>query len=186
MVFWNGVDAVECSGIVIQKLQAVLAQNGYLFSASLNDNLKLASPRTDKFSASLQDVGLSDWFNTLPEGLDTWLGDNGSQLSGGERQRLLLARTLLMERPIILADEPFSNLDLASEREILDCLLHSEANPACILATHRLIRMDQFDEILVLDGGRVIQRGTHDQLLSMTGLYRELWQQQNNRFTYDL
>ena len=87
-VFWNGVDTVKCSSSAVQKLQAVLAQNGYLFSASLNDNLKLASPRTDKYSATLQDVGLSDWFSTLPEGLDTWLGDNGSQLSGGERQRL--------------------------------------------------------------------------------------------------
>jgi len=185
-VFWNRVDAVKCNGSAVQKLHAVLAQNGYLFSASLNDNLKLASPRTDKYAASLQDVGLSDWVNTLPEGMDTWLGDNGSQLSGGERQRLLLARTLLMDRPIILADEPFSNLDLVSEREILDCLLHSAAKPGCILATHRLIRMDLFDEILVLDKGKVIQRGTHYQLLSAPGLYHELWQQQNNLFTYDL
>jgi len=185
-VLWNGVDSQSLAGEDIRLWQAVLSQNGYLFSTSLSDNLKLANPDRAEFEITIKQVGLEKWYTSLPDGLETWLGDNGSQLSGGERQRLLLARTLLLKRPIILADEPVSNLDLSSELEILRMLLQNSADTSCLLATHRLTGMDFFDEILVMNRGEIIQRGTHNQLATQTGLYRDLWQQQNNLFSYDL
>ncbi|MEI8132122.1 MAG: thiol reductant ABC exporter subunit CydC [Leptolinea sp.] len=183
-VYWNEIDAINLSSLVVQNLQAVLGQNAYLFSASLQENLRLANPKVENDSISniLQKVGLNDWFLSLPDGLDTWLGDNGSQLSGGERQRLLLARSLLMNRPILLADEPFSNLDLAAEKAILQTIFANTAQAACILATHRLVDMDLFDEILVMDAGQIIQKGKHRELISRAGLYQTLWNQQNNLF----
>jgi ABC-type transport system involved in cytochrome bd biosynthesis fused ATPase/permease subunit len=185
-VFWNGFDSQSLVGEDIRQWQAVLSQNGYLFSTSLFDNLKLANPETEEFESTMNQVGLGKWFTSLPDGMETWLGDNGSQLSGGERQRLLVARTLLLNRPIILADEPVSNLDLTSERDILRLLLQHSANTSCLLATHRLTGMELFDEILVINRGVIIQRGTHSQLVDSSGLYRDLWQQQNNLFAYEL
>lgn len=185
MVFWNGIDVNLLCGRETRSRQAVLSQNGYLFSATLTENLKLSGADSDDYEKILRKVGLEKWFSKLPEDLETWVGDNASQLSGGERQRLLVARTLLMKRPIILADEPVSNLDLASEQDIQSLLLKSNPNTACILATHRLVGMDLFDEILVFDAGRIVQRGTHNELASSDGLYRDLWQQQSNLFAFD-
>ncbi len=136
--------------------------------------------------AYLNEAGMADWVAGLPEGMDTWLGDNGSLVSGGERQRLLITRTLLLNRPILLADEPFSNLDLKSEISILNALFRSSGNTACIIATHRLVGMDQFDEILVMDYGRIVQQGKHVELTNQPGLYRQLWERQNNRFSFGL
>ena len=185
MIFWNGFDNNLLSGREIRSHQAVLLQNGYLFSATLAENLKLSGAERDEYEKMLGKVGLEKWFSTLPEGLDTWVGDNASQLSGGERQRLLLARTLLLNRPILLADEPVSNLDLASEQEIQNLLLRINPDTACVVATHRLTVMELFDEILVLEGGRIVQRGTHRKLTSIDGLYHDLWLQQTNLFAFD-
>jgi ATP-binding cassette subfamily C protein CydC len=184
-IVWNGNDILSINGEDIRANQAVLSQNGYLFSASLGDNLKLANPDKAQFETTMNQVGLEKWYASLPEGLDTWIGDNGSQLSGGERQRLLLARTLLLKRPIILADEPVSNLDLASEHDILRLVLQANSGTACLVATHRLTAMELFDEILVMQDGQIIQRGTHNELVSSDGLYRSLWRQQNNLFAFD-
>ena len=185
MIFWDGIDVNLLGGREIRSRQAALSQNGYLFSATLAENLKLSGAERDEYEKMLGKVGLEKWFSTLPEGLDTWVGDNASQLSGGERQRLLLARTLLLNRPIILADEPVSNLDLVSEQDIQQLLLRSNPDTACLVATHRLTAMELFDEILVLEGGRIVQRGTHMELISSDGLYPDLWQQQNNLFAFD-
>lgn len=185
MIFWNENDINTVNGSKLRSYQAVLSQNGYLFSATLAENLKLSGARNDEYSKVLKDVGLEKWFTALPDGFDTWLGDDAGQLSGGERQRLLLARTLLQNKPIILADEPVSNLDLSSEQEILQRLLKINSGIAVILATHRLISMELFNEILVMDGGCIVQRGTHNELASVDGLYRDLWQQQNNLFAFD-
>jgi len=184
-VFWNGKDACELDGYSIRGLIGVLSQNAYLFSTSIKENLKLANSYNPNFQSILEEVGLTAWLNSLPNRLDTWLGDNGSQLSGGERQRLLLARTILLNRPLLLADEPFANLDLASEDKLLHLLLQCQPNCAQIIATHRLTGMHLYDEILVLDDGKIVERGTHTDLLITQGLYRRLWEQQTNLIFFD-
>lgn len=185
MVFWNGVDANELTGQTARNLLAVLSQNGYIFSASLKENLTLANADEQAHIQALKQTGLAEWFDTLPAGMDSWLGDNGSLLSGGERQRLLVARTLLLQRPIFLADEPFTNLDITSEHSILREILKVSSKNACVVATHRLVGMELFDEILVLDAGRIVQRGNHTDLIKQRGLYIQFWEQQNNLFFFD-
>jgi ATP-binding cassette, subfamily C, bacterial CydC len=186
-VFWNGIDTVHLGSLKVQSIQAVLAQNAYLFSATLQENMRLADSQLDQndISKLINNVGLEDWYQSLPDGMDTWLGDNGGQLSGGERQRLLLSRCLAMDHPVLLIDEPFSNIDKPSKNTILEAIIHNQKKTAVILATHRLVGMDQFDEILVLDGGRIIQRGTHSDLVKNAGLYQTLWFLQNNQFSFD-
>lgn len=182
VIKWNGLDVNSIHGSTVRAWQAVVGQNAYVFSATLKENLNLSGAPEADFLTALEQVGLSSWYANLPAGMDTWLGDNASLLSGGERQRILLARALLMRRPILLADEPFSNLDPVSESAILGNLLNSSGQAAAILATHRLVGMQRFDEILVMDGGRIVQRGNHTDLVSTPGLYRQIWHQQNNQF----
>jgi ABC-type multidrug transport system fused ATPase/permease subunit len=90
-----------------------------------------------------------------------------------------------MRKPVFLADEPFSNVDRASDKQLVRAIFESGGNMAIILATHRLVCMDLFDEILVLDSGQVIQSGRHEELISLPGLYRTLWEQQNNFFGFE-
>ncbi|NMB55672.1 MAG: thiol reductant ABC exporter subunit CydC [Leptolinea sp.] len=183
-IFWNDMDLNKLSGDAVRNQLAVLSQNGYVFSATLRENLSPAGSNKQDFMEVLKQVGLAEWFSRLPDGMDTWTGDNGSLLSGGERQRLILARTLLLDRPLLLADEPFNHLDLASEQAVLNVLLDSAQS--CIVATHRLVGMHRFDHILVLEAGRIIQAGKHTELLGVPGLYRQFWDSQNNRFSFDL
>lgn len=184
-IFWNDIDLNRLPGDAIRNQLAVLSQNGYVFSATLRENLSLAGSNEQDFMEVLKQVGLTEWFSRLPDGMDTWTGDNGSLLSGGERQRLMLARVLLLDRPLLLADEPFNHLDLASEQAVLNLLLASP-HRTCVIATHRLVGMDRFDHILVLEGGRIIQAGKHAELLAVPGLYRQFWDNQNNLFSFDL
>lgn len=183
-VYWNGVDFSQLDSHSIRSCQAVVSQNGYLFSASIRENFKLAAPEADdpRIIKAIRDVGLSNWLYNLPQGLSTWLGNNGQQVSGGERQRLLVARSLIMDRAILLADEPLSNLDANSEIKIMKTLLHHSGKSACLIATHRMISMEDFDEILVLSNGEIIQRGKHGGLSNQSGLYKQMWDEQNDRF----
>jgi len=183
-ILWNDMDLNRLSGDAVRNQLAVLSQNGYVFSATLRENLSLAGSNEQDFMEVLKQVGLAEWFSRLPDGMDTWTGDNGSLLSGGERQRLMLARILLLDRPLLLADEPFNHLDLASEQAVLSILLDSAHS--CVVATHRLVGMHRFDHILVLEAGRIIQAGKHAELLGVSGLYRQFWDSQNNRFSFDL
>jgi ABC-type multidrug transport system fused ATPase/permease subunit len=117
---------------------------------------------------------LSELVERLPQGLDNPLGEQGLKLSGGERQRLSVARALLKDVPLLVLDEPTANLDPVTERELLDALYESTRDRATLVITHRLVRMEVMDEILVLDGGRVVERGTHEELVGARGLYRQM------------
>lgn len=159
---------------------AVISQNGYIFNGTLRYNLLLADPGADedRLWDALALTGLQEWARNLPEGLDTWLGEHGAQISGGERQRLLAARALLQKADLYLLDEPTANLDVNTERDLVQVLTRTLAPYSVIWVTHRLVSMDWMDEILVLEGGQVVQRGTHAELLAREGLYRRLWQAQ--------
>jgi ATP-binding cassette subfamily C protein CydC len=170
-----------------RRLFALVSQSTYLFTATLRQNLLLAKPDADEAELLrvLDQAGLQDWFRQLPNGLDTWLGERGQQMSGGERQRLALARMLLQDAPIVLLDEPTAHLDTIYARQLIETLQAVLENHTVVWATHNLVAMDWMDEIIVVDEGRIVERGKHASLLSSGGLYARLWKIQNTELIPD-
>lgn len=166
----------------IRKQFAVISQSAYLFDASLRQNLLLAQPKASEFDllTALQSAQLDGWVKSLPNGLDTWIGEHGMRISGGERQRLAIARALLMDAPIYLLDEPAANLDPITEAQLWETLKPLLANRTLLLITHRLINLEQMDEIIVLDRGQIVERGCHSDLMTAGGLYRTLLELQRH------
>jgi ABC-type multidrug transport system fused ATPase/permease subunit len=165
----------------IRKLFAVVSQNSFFFNASIRQNLLLANPAAsqDQIELATAQAHIHDFISGLPSGYETWIGEMGTRLSGGERQRLAIARALLRNAPILLLDEPTANLDPITERAVLETLWGLMQERTTLMITHRLVGLDHFDEIVVLDMGRVVERGTHSSLLEQGGLYRRLWELQN-------
>jgi len=159
---------------------AVAPQNPYLFSATLRANLLLAKPDASEpeLVCALQQAQLYDFVQTLPQGLDTWVGEHGLRLSSGERQRLSIARALLKDAPLLILDEPSANLDAINAVRLMESILAAASGRALLLVTHRLIEMQAMDEILVLQQGRVVERGNQAELLALGGYYRRMWELQ--------
>ena len=181
VISFAGHDLRDYAQDGLRQTLAVVPQDAYLFGDTLRNNLLLSRP--DAGESDLLDViaraGLVDLLAQLPNGLDTWLGDHGLRLSGGERQRVALARAFLREAPLLILDEPTANLDPVTESAILTTLHAQTARRALLVVTHRLVQMASFDTILVLDAGRIVERGTHAELLAQGGLYCHLYARQN-------
>jgi ATP-binding cassette, subfamily C, bacterial CydC len=145
-----------------------------VFTASVRANVALARPEAS--AADLADAarraGLLGWIRSLPDGWDTVVADD--RIAGGQRQRLLLARALLADPPVLLLDEPTEGLDLATADRLVEDLLGGERT--VVLVTHRLTPLAAADEVVVLDEGRIAQRGPHDSLVLRAGPYRDLWE----------
>jgi ATP-binding cassette subfamily C protein CydC len=153
-----------------------VSQDAYLFSATVRHNLQLGRPTAteDEMHEVLRRVGLADVLADLPEGLDTWIGDQGLRLSGGERQRLVFARALLQRAPILLLDEVTANLDPVSEQMLFDIIQELARERTVLMATHRLSHLEWTDTILVLEAGRIVQQGSPDDLRRTSGTYARL------------
>jgi ATP-binding cassette subfamily C protein CydC len=164
----------------------VVTQDTYLFNDTLRNNLLLAraGASEEELRDALAQAQLDEFVRTLPRGLDTWIGEQGLRLSGGERQRLAIARALLKDAPILLLDEVTANLDPLTEHALLDALDGLMQGRTTLFATHRLVAMERMDEILVLNEGSIVERGTHSQLLQRNGLYRQLFDLQNSIVTF--
>ncbi|MFI1533871.1 thiol reductant ABC exporter subunit CydD [Streptomyces anandii] len=172
----GGVDATALDGDDVRRLVGLCAQDAHLFDSSVRENLLLA--RRDATEAELRDAlaraRLLDWTDTLPDGLDTLVGEHGARLSGGQRQRLALARALLADFPVLVLDEPAEHLDLATADELTADLLAATEGRTTLLITHRLAGLEAVDEVLVLDAGRVVQRGPYAELAAVPGPLREM------------
>ena len=155
---------------------AFAAQKAHVFTGTLRENLLLARPHASsgELLAVLRSVRLDTLVERLPRGLDGWVGEEGHQLSGGERQRLALARALLRPAPILLLDEPTAHLDALTEREVLAEILRAGQGRATLLVTHRLVSLEAFDEVVVLERGRVAERGPAGELLARGGAFAHL------------
>jgi len=152
-------------------------QDPHIFDATIAQNLRIARPAASdqELTAAAACVGLAGWLASLPDGIDTPAGPGGAALSGGQRQRIALARALLADPAVLILDEPTAHLDPASRRSVTADLLAATAGRAVLLITHDLDELDQVDEIIVLDRGRVAERGTHRQLIARDGAFRQMW-----------
>ncbi len=174
----DGVELDRLVGADVRTRIGLAAQDAHVFDTTLAENLRLARPEAseDELWEVLRRAHLSTWVGGLPDGLDTPVGQRGTNLSGGQRQRLSLARALLADFPILLLDEPGEHLDTAAADELTSDLLEATRGRTTVLITHRLAGLSAVDEILVLDAGRVVERGTHDDLVAADGRYRALWE----------
>ena len=165
---------------VRQKI-AVVSQSSYFFNASILQNLKLARSTATRLEVeeAMRKAQIHELVASMSKGCDTLIGEQGVRLSGGERQRLAIARAILKDAPILILDEPTANLDPLTEQQVLNTLFETMQGKTTLLITHRLIGLEHFNEILVMNHGRIIERGTHADLLAGDTLYRRLWDLQN-------
>ena len=152
-------------------------QDAHVFDRTIGENLRLARPDATEaeFRAALAAVGLLDWVDGLPNGLATEVGEHGARLSGGQRQRLVVARALLADFPVLILDEPTEHLDPRAADALTANLLAAASGRTTLLITHRLSGLQAVDRILLLEAGRVVESGTHADLVAAGGAYARLW-----------
>ncbi|MFI0876386.1 thiol reductant ABC exporter subunit CydD [Streptomyces parvus] len=172
----GGVEASALDSDTVRRSVGLCAQDAHVFDSTIRENLRLARPgATDaELADALSRARLLDWVRALPEGLDTAVGEHGARLSGGQRQRLALARALLADFPVLVLDEPAEHLDLPTADALTADLLAATRGCATVLITHRLTGLEAVDEVLVLDAGRVVQRGPYAGLAAEDGPLRRM------------
>ncbi|MFF9285295.1 thiol reductant ABC exporter subunit CydD [Streptomyces griseosporeus] len=172
----GGVDAHALDGDDVRRLVGLCAQDAHLFDSSVRENLLLAKKDAteEELRGALARARLLHWADSLPDGLDTLVGEHGARLSGGQRQRLALARALLADFPVLVLDEPAEHLDLPTADALTADLLAATEGRTTLLITHRLAGLETVDEVLVLDAGRIVQRGSYAELSAMDGPLRRM------------
>lgn len=178
----DGNDLDVYSETSTRALFGVISQSTYVFSETLRENLLLAAPDAgdDQLMEVMHQAKLDDWFASLPDGLNTWLGDQGVQMSGGERQRLAIARVLLQETPFVILDEPTANLDPETEKAILTQLFDTFSDRGLLIITHRLVQMENMTRIYFIKAGEVVECGSQMDLLNQKGAFFHFFELQQN------
>jgi ATP-binding cassette subfamily B protein len=184
--FWDVHDgSVEIGGVDVRNLStgdlydklSVVFQDVYLFNATIFDNIAFGRP--DATAAQVEDAARNaqahDFIAALPDGYQTMVGEGGATLSGGERQRVSIARAILKDAPIVLLDEPTASVDATNEKLIHAALASLVADKTLLVIAHKLSTIRTADQIVVLDGGTVVEQGQHDELLAAGGRYASLW-----------
>ena len=172
----GGVDASALDGDTVRRFVGLCAQDAHVFDSSIRENLRLARTvaTDDELRAALARARLLDWAEALPDGLDTLVGEHGARLSGGQRQRLALARALLADFPVLVLDEPAEHLDLETADALTADLLAATRGRTTVLITHRLAGLEAVDEVMVMDAGRIVQRGPYAALTAADGPLRRM------------
>lgn len=176
----DGRDLRDLTLDSISDAVGTVMQDTYLFHSSLADNIRYGrlDARDDEVAAASSVSGLDELLERLPDGLDTVVGERGYRLSGGEKQRVAIARAVLKDPPVLILDEATASLDSRLERVIREAMEHLAAGRTTIVIAHRLSTVLAADQILVIDHGRVVERGRHAELLSLGGLYATLYEEQ--------
>jgi thiol reductant ABC exporter CydC subunit len=176
----DGIELAELDGDAVRRTVGLVSQDAHVFDNTLEQNLRLArrGATESELDDALAAARLLDWTRELPAGLQTEVGERGARMSGGQRQRLAIARALLADFPVLILDEPGEHLDTQTADAIVADLLAITEGRTTLLITHRLTGLEEVDEVLVLDHGRVLESGTHAQLLALGGSYAELWRRE--------
>ncbi|MEM7589276.1 MAG: ABC transporter ATP-binding protein, partial [Myxococcota bacterium] len=176
-LFYGGVDVVDWQRMPLARRVAMVPQNPFLFGMSVRDNIAFGCPQASKrdIDEVVRAACLQSDIALLPQGLDTLVGEKGVMLSGGQRQRVALARALLLRPQLLILDDCFSAVDTDTQSRIAASLETERWANSVLLFTHRLASVRNADEILVMDAGRICERGTHEQLKHSGTLYRALW-----------
>ncbi|QCX77735.1 ATP-binding/permease protein CydD [Streptomyces sp. YIM 121038] len=169
-------DTSRLDGDDVRRLVGLCAQDAHVFDSSVRENLLLArrDASDDELYGALARARLDGWVRSLPDGLDTLVGEHGARLSGGQRQRLALARALLADFPVLVLDEPAEHLDLPTADALTADLLAATEGRTTLLITHRLAGLDIVDEVIVLEAGHVVQRGAYEELVAVEGPLRRM------------
>jgi ABC-type multidrug transport system fused ATPase/permease subunit len=174
------VDGHDLRTLTLRSLReqiAVIPQDGMLFAGSVAENIAYGRPgaSADEIEAAARAAQIHDFVVSLPGGYDTVIGERGVTLSGGQRQRLAVARAIVRDAPIVLLDEPTTGLDAESEQLVMRAMAELLRGRTTLLIAHRLATIRTADEIVVMEGGRVVERGCHAELMGRAGRYRDLY-----------
>ncbi len=178
----NGADVRSLELESLRSRIGVVAQDPFLFDASVRDNLLLARREATEAEVweALEGASADAFVRRLPDGLDTLIGEKGVRLSMGEKQRLTIARVLLRNPPLVILDEATSSVDTITEKQIQEALDRLVEHRTVLVIAHRLSTVRRADQIVVLDQGRILEKGSHDELLGLEGHYAELWSHQSD------
>ena len=176
-VLVDGCDIQSFKNSALMQNIGLLSTNSYIFGGTIRENLLMGNPEatTRQIKSALQQAQLLTFIEGLQDGLDTNVGEEGGLLSGGQKQRLALARMLLADHPVMIFDEATSNIDCESEEMIWRSIRELKGKKTIIVISHRLANVWDTDRIYVMMRGTIAERGTHDELLAMRGVYNEMW-----------
>lgn len=184
-IFLGSLNYKNISDDRIRNIISVVPQKVHLFTGTIKENLLVAKPDAtdDELMLALSKVNLETLVNSLPEKLNTNIGELGKKLSGGESKRLTIARALLKDSQIIIFDEINSHVDNLTEKKILETVLKIPKDKSILFITHRIVQMEMFDKVIVFSNGKIVESGLHQELLEQNGYYKKLIDFQNQKIT---